>query len=499
MEKALSHYNGAMGRIWVQPDGPNTEPVYLGCHELGDVTAPMGDITRTHCPSRKRHGAWNVSTRSKGPPGEITTTITTAIDKVAGYLEKQVCPLPVYVLQSECGVPDVLLDYERGQVLQASDITNVTDSNLAQREGNDESTQAFDFSISVRERFWWMVLTALLSTEAEGANDIAFLMTERCAGDCGPALTPCTIGYVVHDTDVVEKTVNGGATWAATDAEPFESDEDISSVVVFPMANGGHRVMVSRGTTDAAAHAEIAYSDDLGATWTNVLLDTEDADFTPRQGGLFSLGYHFTWCVTNLGECHFSRDGGVSWVEQSTGKATALNHVNFIDHLHGIIVGAGNVVLYTDDGGDHWTDIGGSATQNGVIANCCVMVSDVYWFVGYADGELWYTDDGGTNWYERTVSTPSGLVSTDAINDIQAVDPYCLAMAVDWTDGDTADRGAIHRSWDGGYDWEVYPLPTLFDADGTPGLQALWMCDYNKVFAVGDPIASLAAIYIAEK
>ena len=32
------------GAIWVQPDGPNTELMYLGCHELGDIEEPLGDV-----------------------------------------------------------------------------------------------------------------------------------------------------------------------------------------------------------------------------------------------------------------------------------------------------------------------------------------------------------------------------------------------------------------------------------------------------------------------
>ncbi len=38
------------GAIWVQPDGPNTETFYLGCHVLGDIDEPRGDLSLKYCP-----------------------------------------------------------------------------------------------------------------------------------------------------------------------------------------------------------------------------------------------------------------------------------------------------------------------------------------------------------------------------------------------------------------------------------------------------------------
>jgi len=32
------------GAIWVQPDGPNTEVYFLGCHGLDEISESMGGI-----------------------------------------------------------------------------------------------------------------------------------------------------------------------------------------------------------------------------------------------------------------------------------------------------------------------------------------------------------------------------------------------------------------------------------------------------------------------
>ena len=38
-----------MGALWVQPDGPNTEPKFLGCHELGDLSEAEGGVELIRC------------------------------------------------------------------------------------------------------------------------------------------------------------------------------------------------------------------------------------------------------------------------------------------------------------------------------------------------------------------------------------------------------------------------------------------------------------------
>ena len=45
------NFTAAMGAVWVQPDGPNTEVLYLGCHDVGDIVQPQGDVATRFCPS----------------------------------------------------------------------------------------------------------------------------------------------------------------------------------------------------------------------------------------------------------------------------------------------------------------------------------------------------------------------------------------------------------------------------------------------------------------
>ena len=46
--------------LFVQIDGPNTEPTYLGCHDFGDMDKDDGDMTLLYCPSPTQANRWNV-------------------------------------------------------------------------------------------------------------------------------------------------------------------------------------------------------------------------------------------------------------------------------------------------------------------------------------------------------------------------------------------------------------------------------------------------------
>ena len=86
------NYNSRKGALWVQPDGPNNETYFLGCHDLDDVAEPIsGGVT----PVRKfdPHGrGWITVGRNNAPPDPVTTTITGLLFSQRDWLEKLSCP-----------------------------------------------------------------------------------------------------------------------------------------------------------------------------------------------------------------------------------------------------------------------------------------------------------------------------------------------------------------------------------------------------------------------
>jgi len=493
-----------MGFLWIQPDGPNTELLPLGCHDMGDIAQPQGDISLRYCPDASAPGRWKVASRRKGPPGEVTSTVTTYVKKVRDYLQTYGDCGALYVHQSECGKKDVVLNYDAGSLLYDAIVTNKTKTNTAMREGSDAAEQSFDVSASPPlSEYWKLVVTALTTTEANDLTDIAICGEDLCWGACGPTSDKCddlcaTAAAGTGVTANVICSADAGNAWAATAADPFAIDEDIAFIVCFAIDRNTIRRLVGRGTTDAGNPAEIAYSDDAGATWTLVNVGTTNGEYFIGGGSGWAYSQRYIWTVTDGGLIYFSDDGGVTWTQQVTANAVALNYVHFADHRNGIVVGDTNVIYSTVDSGAHWTAETGPAAQAAADILCCRVLDRYRWWLGYDDGEVWFTNDAGATWTQRLIPAPAGAATVDEVKDMDFYNHYHGCLAVDWTDGSSNNRGAIYRTFNGGFDWEVYPIADTFDLDGTPGLRSIIMCDENTIYAVGDLVSAVGSIYTAQ-
>lgn len=501
----MSDYlTGDMGSIFVQPDGPNGQVYWLGCHEMGDVAEPTGDVARTYCPDPKGRGKWIVATRTQGAAGEGTFDITFPMGKTADWLEilaRRACRIPIYVNSSECGERNVFEDYDRGMVAQNALITNKTRTGIATRGGDGgaptESTRTFSFSFEKAEDYFTLVSTRWAHAAVTILTDITIAGRDRCLGACGSPQEPCDILYCVDTSGVaaasiIYESLDGGETWAATGAAPFAVAETIKCIVAYPINKTTMRILVARGTTDAGAAAEVAYSDNGGDAWTLVNMPGANAEFI---NGLFAWSQEAIWACTDTGagaagNVYKSVDGGLTWTLSLSAATDALNEVTFVSDKLGLALGDTNEIQWTRDGGDHWTVITGPAGQAAV--NClCGAVLDAYrWFVGYSDGEVWYTQDGGTTWVQRVLPLPTGATAIAAVNDMQALDEYCLWVAIQATVGGNA-YAALERSINGGYSWKSWLAPAQCVAGGMTAVSA---CSYNQAFGVGGVVAGTGLV-----
>ena len=508
------YYNQTDALVWVQPGGVNTVCEMLDCHDIADVVVPKGGVERSYCIDPAT-GRFVPGVRRQGPGGSPTTSLTAHIGLNKDWLEQiQNCPTTIYIHKAPCGDRRNFLNYERSYTLRYAIFTQQTLSNLAMLMSTTgapgESTQAFDVDIDVKKDTFKLLMTGLTTAETEDGLDIAFCNTEQCAGYCGPGKALCTEGVIVYaaaagNTANVEYTTNGGATWtAATGAGPFDAEEDIVSVVCFAVGDGTRtRWVVARDLEAApATPAEIAWSDDSGTTWNVVTVGTTNGEGGQWCGALFALDHRHIWFVTNQGNIFFSEDGALSWTEQGVGvTGNALNYVRFVDYHFGLAVGATNTVLFTRDGGRHWNSLAGPSVANLL---CCTIFDGHRAWVADDAGHVWYTDVLALgmvagDWSERLLDTPTGAVSTDRINDIMFVresgfqtDDHCGYLVTKWTE-DGAYHGAIYRTINGGYDWEIWYTATM-DAPVEFGLNAVWACGQNQAFATGTPISALATI-----
>lgn len=470
------HFTGGQGAIWVQPFGPNTAPEYLGCHDMGDIDAPQGDITILYCKSPVGPNEYRAVGQLTGAAGAVTFSITADVTDSVDPLERVKCPTTVFVNMIESGRMDVFTNWSRQFVLFNASITSRGVSGLAARtqDNNDRAEMTFDFSAEAMLRVFNFTLSRQSITETQAINALAFCNEARCATSEKPAQAVCELGFAATNaaaasTANVLVTTNGGA-WNATGADPFAADEDISSVDCAQMGSDETRVFVGRGSTDGSNPAEVAYSDDNGDNWTTVNVGAVNGQYVTD---LFVQDRNNAWVVTDDGYIYYSNDAGLSWAAQSAAVLTsgALNAVRFTDANVGWVGGDTNVIGRTVDGGDTWSAITGPTAENANDVTAVEAIDRNRAWVGYSSGTMYYTDDGGATWNQRAFSG-SGV---GAVTDIKFLN---VTMGV-MTRNDGGGVGHVLWTTDGGYTWTEITAPT------NTGISGVTLCDEWTFFVCG--------------
>jgi photosystem II stability/assembly factor-like uncharacterized protein len=186
------------------------------------------------------------------------------------------------------------------------------------------------------------------------------------------------------------------------------------------------------------------------------------------------------WLVTTGGYVYHSDDGGVTWDTQEAGVITAqnLNCVVFLDAVTGYIGGENNTVMSSNDGGVSWTLLTGPAGQAADDIHALEVIDANTVWIGYNDGTLWWTDDAGATWTQRTVPWTGGAITyIEFANEL-------VGFLIHNTAGPV---GTVFRTIDGGYNWEAITMPT------NAGLNALYVCDVNNAFVVGNVVGAATA------
>jgi photosystem II stability/assembly factor-like uncharacterized protein len=481
-------YTAQEASIWIQPGGANTQPKYLGCHEFGDAEEPQGDITLLWCPDEKKSGKFKVVGSVQGQPDAPTFSLSTTVKATGDWLERVVCPVNIFVHKQHCARRDLFTNYDRTFGFLNARISNKKLSNLAARtpDTTDESMQDFELSAEAVLRILALTAGRQSIAAVRDLNAVVFYNEASCGGECGPQADVCEKGAVAGKGDYAAKaalyfTEDGGATWTASAADPFAVNEDISALVAFSVGRSTIRVLAARGTADGANPAEVAYSDDDGATWTLANVGSTNGQYVVGPQGMFALDQFHIWLVTNDGYIYFSDDGGVTWTAQESGilNAGIWHGIAFIDDLNGWVVGDLNEIAVTADGGVTWTAVTGPAAQaaDDILS---LAVVDLYTiWLGYDDGHLYYTMDGGAHWSLRALP-----VTFDDVEFIAFANPLVGYLVYNTAGG----VGGILRTIDGGYTWEAVSVSIA------QGLAALWVCGINDAFAVGEVDGSTAIV-----
>ena len=140
------HFTGGQGSIWIQPDGPSTDVVFLGCHEVESLDEPLGDYTPFFCPDPSGPKKWVTAGETSGPPDSVSTQIMEDITDVLSVLERQKCPFPLYINKICNGRRDVFNNWLKTFILDVRRITNRSFSNMSLKEGDERSEATYDIS-----------------------------------------------------------------------------------------------------------------------------------------------------------------------------------------------------------------------------------------------------------------------------------------------------------------------------------------------------------------
>lgn len=469
------------GALWVQKT-PGKNPEYLGCVDLDAIAQPAGDQTLVYC--RNADGVLQAVTSTQGVPGGITTSIKAPIYPESNILDDiKDCPVTVFALQRTCGRADTFANYVRGYVLGTARITNRGYENIVMREADDLSIQSIDVSALTFAKLREVTVARQSIAETRDINDLAFNLSNECGGTCGEPKDAGTDGFAVSDGGVASPpsdadlwiTDDGGSAWAnATGLVPSPfAGGDIKAVVRFAMGKDTFRILVASGPK--AGSAQIAYSDDDGATWSTVTVGSTAWEGAVGAKTLCALDWTHIWFATDHGRIYFSDDGGVTWTSQasalSASLAHALNKVRFVDSDNGWAGGDTDTALRTVDGGTTWTALTSPTTSDNVTA--VAAWTKYRAIIGSNAGEIFQTWDAGVNWEAKTYT---GQVATDTIRDFDFVNELVGFMVTN-TNGPV---GTVHRTKDGGATWEKLTTPT------NAGLNSVVAVNENLCFVAGN-------------
>lgn len=478
------------GALFVQTEryGPVK---YVGCVDVDSLSEPGGGIAElTRC-FRVDGNGWDTISSTRTPPDPVTTTITELVRKSKSALESiRDCSAAFWIHMRDCGYANQFGNYVRSAMLPVAYVGDRTRDQMVMRDEDQMAQRTYALSgFPPVYDIFKLVTSRVGIAEVSALNTIAFADAVRCAGACGPAQGPCKIGFAAGDslagsaaaTASVYYTDDYAQTWAATSTDPFGAAEAVGSLVVIPINATVNRVIAARGTTDAGAPAEVAYSDDNGTTWTSVSVGSTNGQFAQGPHALFSLDYFHTWLVTDGGYIYFSDDGGESWTAQSEGDVVTddLSGVHFANEKVGVAYGDSDTILKTLDGGFSWSQTSGDPGSTDDMVSGFALDTQRFW-VGTTGGEIYLTIDGGATWTEYGFSGSGAGV----VRDIQF-----FTDMIGFIVHDTASpAGRVLRTINGGVTWELWGAPT------NSGLNALVVCDENNAYAVGEPNGGTAVI-----
>lgn len=486
---AESGLTSLQGAIFVQPGGPNTDVQYLGsCHQITNLSWDEGTNTLMHCGDPVQPNRFRVSRKIKGPPGLVTFDVQSEIQQVISYIQQFRCPAPIIVTNTMRAPKNQHVNWDVAFIITNADPVSRSYENLVGKEENNMVLRTTTMEADEIIELYPLKPYRQSIAETQALNHVFACDFDICGGMGQARNDKCDTLYAVSDavsgsaagTASVWKFTESG--WAALPADPFDTDEDISTGTCFILDRETTRILVFRGTTDPSNPAEAAYSDDGGATWTTVNIGSVNGEYVPNAHSVHALDRNHIWVGTDGGRIYFSGNGGESWTvqEDATIHAGAWNWIEMLDSQNGFAGGAGDVTAITADGGESWSQLNATGNGGDIIAGAAIDTLRAW--VGTDDGDLFYTIDGGATWHERGGWAGSGT------GDVKAIRFYGDQVGL-MVHEDAGGQATFLLTKSGGRDWETIETPT------NSGINSLMLCTPLLAYAVGEAHGGTAMAY----
>ncbi len=134
------------GAIFVQPDGPGTQMVFLGCHQIEGIDEPLGDYTISYCADVSKNKKWVTVSEIVSPSGVINLSISEDMTSALSYLTEIECPFPLYVTFTTYGRKDVFENGVLTFIVDVKEVTNRTIDNVVLIESDERIMQTLSLA-----------------------------------------------------------------------------------------------------------------------------------------------------------------------------------------------------------------------------------------------------------------------------------------------------------------------------------------------------------------
>lgn len=165
-----------------------------------------------------------------------------------------------------------------------------------------------------------------------------------------------------------------------------------------------------------------------------------------EHGGIYGFSDNLVYVVTDKGYFFKSENGGLSWVQYTSGVNVQFYDLNFYDENIGFAVGQEGKILKTSNAGETWAEVS-SGTVNDLYSIGIGSLNNIY-VVGGAGTVLQSTDEG-ESW-----NTITGI-STERLNHINFKNANTAYIA--------GDNGTLLYTENAGTVWQTLNAGTTDD------------------------------------